>query len=103
MAGKNDLVKTSGMDHVMMHLRVAGNAKFANNDSIPAHVGDSCTRGTRKHKCGEPALVQQESMAHVLAVPEISRNTSQIIQRDGPAVRGRRRETQFLKRAFPSR
>jgi hypothetical protein len=102
MAGKSDLVKTSGMDHVMMSPRVAGNAKVANNDSIPAHIGDSCTRGARKPKRSKPALIQQESVAHVFAVNKSSRNASQIIQRDRLALGGRRREIQLLKRAFPA-
>src|SRR6185312_2747471 len=89
MAGKSDGAETAGVDHVSMPFSV-GAGVSANDDSIPAHIADTCANGTRKHKSGEPALIQQKSMACVFAVKESSRDASQIIQCGSLAVRGRR-------------
>ena len=78
-----------------------GASVSANDDSIPAHIADTCANGTRKHKSGEPALIQQKSMACVFVVKESSRDASQIIQCDRIAVRGRRRKIQFWNEHFP--
>ena len=95
-------MKTAGMDHEMMLVRIASNAIVANDDSIPADVVGTCARGARKHKCGELALKQQESMSpRFWLSANTSQNGSRIIERDGAAVRGRRREIQCLKPAFP--
>src|SRR6185437_3712607 len=99
MAGKSNSAETAGMGHESMPFPVFTGVS-ANNDSVPAHVADGCTRGVRKPKCSELALKQQESMAHVFAVNESSRNASQIIERDSLAIRGRRRKGQCFKRAF---
>src|SRR4029077_20740963 len=99
---KSDIAETARVDHERMRLVVAVTAKAAYDDSIPADIAGSCTRGTRKLKSGELALKQQKSMVLAVGANKLSQNGSQIIERDGVAVSGRRREIQGLKRALPA-
>lgn len=80
-AGKRDLLETAGVDHK----GVPGTTLniVANDRSRRVHVAGLSIRGTGKHKCGEPALIQQEPVAPEVTGQVLSHDSSYIVERPG--------------------